>query len=704
MHHASAPPSQLPLLPGVSFTELTTESTSEDFSGPVVGVAPQAEWTAADFSRFDAGGLAEAAIPNDASAPPPPPTVFSPAEFEAVLQRLEPGRGELPSKVQLHNFRTLTQGRLLWVVQARRLAATVDGGLHFLREVYERNLLLDPGSLTPEDAPWIQSDAQMPQAFQGVPWALPTPDFSHAGQALATTVTVIRFDGKVAHVSANMDTMPVAQIMEQAATQLGGQAFNQNAHHVQIVGVASDAGIRLGHVVKITGLVQQEQMNGKIGQVIQDQGSQLMVQTPEGNLLLKRENVLPYGMMVVHQHQAFPAMMEMPLGVAGGAAPRLLWLQKGVSDPKMPQLREVGALGAIASQFHSMDVSRSGAVSVGEFRNFLWNLGLDDTSFKKVCDRFAPADSPAGSNYLNLQVMIYLIGRAHLKSPQVPIDALIYEAVLSVLHRKATAHIDRDLGEEDEGMGSSEACGRYGCGYCMSIFFQLVTVVALVMLLVGAGDEHYLFGGIAIIAFLISLGMGCASNLGRAMANKSVGLWNTMLKMDKPRYENPQFTWHIECYHWRTVHYTDHVTRNGKRETVQKTRKEKVVTHRATLRGTIPTIDHTPIFIPLTDASQTEIDTTLELDFSRSNYLHRYREWCRWHRRDVHQSHRRSEDLPSRCVSCMAEWVEGSSPWYMSGGAYWLAHVCLLGGCLRWYIQSRLGFQSYEYKKQCFSI
>ena len=56
------------------------------------------------------------------------------------------------------------------------------------------------------------------------------------------------------------------------------------------------------------------------------------------------------------------------------------------------------------------------------------------------------------------QEVLFLLGRSHLRCKEVPIDALIYEAVVSILGRRCTAHIDRDLGAEDAGLGKRTGC------------------------------------------------------------------------------------------------------------------------------------------------------------------------------------------------------------------------------------------------------
>ena len=53
----------------------------------------------------------------------------------------------------------------------------------------------------------------------------------------------------------------------------------------------------------------------------------------------------------------------------------------------------------------------------------------------------------------NFQELLFLLGRSHLRSKEVPVDALIYESVVSILGRRTTAHIDRDLGADDTGIG-----------------------------------------------------------------------------------------------------------------------------------------------------------------------------------------------------------------------------------------------------------
>ena len=53
---------------------------------------------------------------------------------------------------------------------------------------------------------------------------------------------------------------------------------------------------------------------------------------------------------------------------------------------------------AIGGQYIGMSSRRHNLVSLGEFRNFLWNLHLDDENFAVVSKRFAPS-----GNYIDYE-------------------------------------------------------------------------------------------------------------------------------------------------------------------------------------------------------------------------------------------------------------------------------------------------------------
>ena len=75
--------------------------------------------------------------------------------------------------------------------------------------------------------------------------------------------------------------------------------------------------------------------------------------------------------------------------------------------------------------------------------------------------------------FSNLQELLFLLGRSHLRSKEVPVDALIYESVVSILGRRTTAHIDRDLGADDTGIGKMKHGRRLDgpelCSYITSV-------------------------------------------------------------------------------------------------------------------------------------------------------------------------------------------------------------------------------------------
>ena len=59
-----------------------------------------------------------------------------------------------------------------------------------------------------------------------------------------------------------------------------------------------------------------------------------------------------------------------------------------------------------------------------------------------------------------------------------PVDALTYESVVSILGRRTTAHIDRDLGAEDLGIGKlGDREGSRGCGKEGWLRFLLANLV-----------------------------------------------------------------------------------------------------------------------------------------------------------------------------------------------------------------------------------
>jgi hypothetical protein len=171
--------------------------------------------------------------------------------------------------------------------------------------------------------------------------------------------------------------------------------------------------------------------------------------------------------------------------------------------------------------------------------------------------------------------------------------------------------------------------------------------------------------------------------------------------MEKPRRENPQYKWTVQCYHYETRHYT---TTDKDGRTQHHTKQERVNTHSARTWGYIPSTDLTPEFIPQVEAQQTQIDTHLDLDLSGSNYMGEYYRWCAFHRWDVHQDSSHSEDLPSRAHSCLAVWVPRTKPCWMNALWYWIANIFLLSFFYRLAAQRLMGKQEFTYHKRCYSI
>lgn len=572
------------------------------------------------------------------------------------------------------------------------------------REAYERSMLADPENVTINDGPWMQA-LWMPQG--------PTPQPSQAS-AFLRPVIVTRFDGRTTQISADYSTMTVRGMMDSAGQYFGDVAFDPQKHSVHLVGFPLDMGLEQGALVKISGLIGNEHLNGQVGQIMKKEGTQFHVAVFGGAYTLNQENVVPYNTVAVARSRGYNiADIQVTLAsvLTMEMVPRLLWLEI------KPPTRAAGAdgpLGQIGIQFACMDVDGDNRICAGELRSFLWNLHLDDGAFEQVRKRFAPPGSKSSGDYIDLEDLLFILGRPHLLHPEVPIDALIYEGVASILGRRMTAHIDKDLSQEDEGIGCQHACAQHCASYAVSLILQIGTLVCLVIFILGNLDAHFLgdpdaentCGYIALGAYVVYLvQIGCCVRLTTAFSNATEGLENVMSLMDKPRYEDPHFHWHVQCYHYVTVCYTETTTDSqGNRQTVHKTRQERRNTHSADWRGVIPSTDGTLPFVPQTAAQQTQIDTHLNLDFSRSNYHARFNQWCLMHHRDVHQDRSSSEYLPSRASSCLAVWVSNGMPWWLNRECYWLMNIFLCSTCFRWAAQARLGHQDYTYNKKCYNI
>ena len=100
---------------------------------------------------------------------------------------------------------------------------------------------------------------------------------------------------------------------------------------------------------------------------------------------------MPHNVSVVSRSAAFPLKLSDVADVS--TVLRVLWLEgspgKASSSPKS-RASTVGPLKAIGCQYIGMSARMQNLVSLGEFRNFLWNLHLDDSNFSVVSKRFAP--------------------------------------------------------------------------------------------------------------------------------------------------------------------------------------------------------------------------------------------------------------------------------------------------------------------------
>jgi len=107
---------------------------------------------------------------------------------------------------------------------------------------------------------------------------------------------------------------------------------------------------------------------------------------------LHQDNVMPHNVSVVSRSAAFPLMLSDVADVS--TVLRVLWLEgrpdKAASNSPKSRASTVGPLKSIGYQYIGMSARKQNLVSLGEFRNFLWNLHLDDSNFSAVSKRFAP--------------------------------------------------------------------------------------------------------------------------------------------------------------------------------------------------------------------------------------------------------------------------------------------------------------------------
>lgn len=613
---------------------------------------------------------------------------LSAQEESALLEELRFRGSEDGLAAQQHVLRLRLFGVVLSPAQTSRLLAPVEasGRAEVLRELYERQLIVEDGGdslsaalstgdrmgLSEEEAALllVHVEAVLSQAMRFVkdrevlpaaPSAPPAPSVVGAPAADGQqAVVVIHSDGRVVAVLGDFQQVSLRDVLAAASAQLDVPAFDPELH------VAIVAAPRLGTV---------------------------------GNL-------------------------DVPLvGLGLMSWARVIWdeapqasLKASSSRPKLSKPQ--GRFEQVRSLFFNISSSgaQDGHISKGELRHFLWNLNIGDEDFERAWARMDTRSRGA----LDIDDLLHLIGRAHKAHPEVPIDALLYEAAVLIVRGSrerpapsvaannlnvdaAAAHFDQDLTAEVKGVGVGRALEQHALSFFFSVSIQVAAVVLLILFLVQRNET---FGWIALVLYAgYCLHAFCGASLMTSLVNKVEGLAEVNGVMERPRSENPLFKWHIQCYHYetrtRTVTSTD---KDGNKTTRHEHYQERVNTHAAWHSGVIPSADFSPEFLPDTSAQMTEIVTHLRLDFSSSNYMACYAAWIAMHRRDIHADQTHSEDLPSRHSSLLAVWLTGAQPWWMNAGMYGLSTLFMCAPCYRLAVQSRLGRQEYEYRKKCYSI
>eukprot|EP00933_Yihiella_yeosuensis_P079999 TRINITY_DN933_c2_g1_i1.p1 TRINITY_DN933_c2_g1~~TRINITY_DN933_c2_g1_i1.p1 ORF type:complete len:699 (+),score=89.96 TRINITY_DN933_c2_g1_i1:86-2182(+) len=401
---------------------------------------------------------------------------------------------------------------------------------------------------------------------------------------------------------------------------------------------------------------------------------------------------------------------------------RVLWRERSPkfdssapADPKMA--------GKRFQQLRSTFFSEKGSsgqmyITKGELRNFLWNLNLDDDAFGRVWKRM----DTRSHGFLDINDLLHLVGRAHMKHPSVPIDVLLNEAVVLIARpstetfdaaqsaRPGLTHFDNSPAETPEGIGCVGALELHGGSYCASFLLVFGVIFLLVLCLQGGDlddpDDRKVYGWMALFAYIIYLAQSFHwSRFMSSLGNRMSGLDNVCNAMERPKQENPYYRWRVQNYHYETrtreETYKDSEG-NSKTRTVTETIRVNTSFYNAS--GVIPSHDYSPEFVPNTRALLTEIDTELSCDFSQSNYWACYQDWCYTHRYDVHQDASEDHDLPSRKKAILAEWVPGHRPCWMNRTCYVLSSVFLCALPFRLRSQSQCGSQDFTYRKRCYRI
>lgn len=630
------------------------------------------------------------------SAPPPPfaPTLITNADCSNLAQqlRVEHGNGV---EAQMRALRVGLAGKVLSQGQAKTLMQELNPEYRAqaLRELFDRQLLIDSPSEGPTFLQALATEGSMgitaaeanalkdrvqasaKQALQFLPagtgqelvdgfdlnalpsappaeFAMPMQSAPPAPAAHALqAIVLVHFTGKIVSVVGDPMTMNFGTVLQTGGLQLSAEAFDPSRHYVLMV------------------------WPGKY--VI-----------PDLNTPLAYLGVPPWARVL---------WLENPVFTAG---------KEQAADPRTAGMR----FQHVYSAFCAVSQSNQMCISKGELRNFFWNMNITDASFHKVWSRM----DTRSRGFLDIDDLLHLVGRAHMLHPMVPIDALLYEAAVAIIEGESdnhqgkikapSPHFDIDVADSPHGLGVGGACQKHCWSYFASSAFS-IAVPAFIVLGIMMTDSPWPFivAGVCYIGYLIQA--FCCTHFASAVGNRLEGIDTVCRTLDIPRGENPRYNWHIQCYHYETRYRTETTTdSNGNKSTRTVPYQERVNTWRNHHSGIIPSIDHTPPFVPDTTALMTEIDTALRCDFSSSNYLQCYRHWCLSNRFDIHADESRSEDLPSRKDGFIAEWVPGTRPCWIRQSMYVLFSLFLGSCCFRLNAQRLMGFQKHIYQKQCFQI
>ena len=111
---------------------------------------------------------------------------------------------------------------------------------------------------------------------------------------------------------------------------------------------------------------------------------------------LHQDNVMPHNVSVISRSASFP--LDFTAVAETSTVLRVLWLERSPAQTSQSRASTTGPLRAIGWQYVGMSARKQNLLSLGEFRNFLWNLHLEDSNFAVVSKRFAPT-----GNYIDYE-------------------------------------------------------------------------------------------------------------------------------------------------------------------------------------------------------------------------------------------------------------------------------------------------------------